>query len=56
MPAGFEAYLEAMYGDWRTPPPPDRRGGHSYDEDGRSIVFLPQDALRAAGPREEPRT
>lgn len=56
VPAGFEAYLEAMYGDWRTPPPPDRRGGHSYDEDGRSIVFLPQDALRAAGPREEPRT
>lgn len=29
-PAGYVEVLEAMFGDWRTPPPPARRTGHRF--------------------------
>ena len=30
IPKGYDAYLKKCYGDYMTPPPPEKRGGHTY--------------------------
>lgn len=46
VPARTDAYLAAMYGDWRTPPPLDARCGHSFGPDGDPVALFPSDSIR----------
>ena len=50
VPSNPDAYLHYVYGEWRSPPPPGRRCGHSYDPAGRPMVFLPSDESRGTIP------
>lgn len=42
VPGDPGAYLTRTFGDWRKLPPPEMRKGHSFDENGRCLIFLPE--------------
>lgn len=46
IPSNTNGYLRDMYGDWRTPPPPESRERHSWDDDGRPLALFPADETR----------
>lgn len=47
VPIGYETYLTICYGDWRTPPPPERRMSHVFTGvNGTWSVPLPSDGER----------
>ncbi len=46
IPYDAEDYLTVRYGDWHKLPPESERGGHSWDADGRCLIFFPEDASR----------
>ncbi len=46
VPIKTEEYLVDNFGDWQSPPPESERVGHSWGEDGRCLVYWPEDFLR----------
>ena len=37
-PVGYDSLLKRLYGDYMTPPPEDKRGGHNVDDQFPVIV------------------
>ena len=46
VPGNTDEYLRDLFGDWRTPPPPEDRERHSWDDDGHPLALFPEDEIR----------